>query len=239
MERGETRQPDGYPDEINYDFGLTDEAAGSRSDIVNGEANWTLDPPPPDRLVEIGTKFKDQVHVNTLTAWWYARSMWNIPPLQQRESAAGGELPSSSREALVTIFSAARCCTAYHAAAGIPWPQAVLQLTQNAGRSGRLPDGKGETTRRESGTAGQEVTVVVEDSAIKSVGTYLQSVLSDLGYKASVKPISSNIQFTYIQNKQQRTDQRSQWYQDYPAASNFLNTVLGCNCFQSWLQFSR
>ena len=34
----------------------------------------------------------------------------------------------------------------------------------------------------------------------KSVGTYLQSVLNDLGYKASVKPISSNIQFTYIQN---------------------------------------
>ncbi|MGH6962624.1 MAG: ABC transporter substrate-binding protein, partial [Dongiaceae bacterium] len=54
-------QPDGYPDEINYDFGLTDEAAINA--IINGEADWTLDPPPPDRLVEIGTKYKDQVHV--------------------------------------------------------------------------------------------------------------------------------------------------------------------------------
>ena len=54
-------QPDGYPDEINYDFGLTDEAAINA--IINGEADWMFDPPPPDRLVEIGTKYKDQVHV--------------------------------------------------------------------------------------------------------------------------------------------------------------------------------
>ena len=47
-------QPDGYPDEIDYDFGLTDEAEINA--ISNGEADWTLDPPPADRLVEIGTQ---------------------------------------------------------------------------------------------------------------------------------------------------------------------------------------
>ena len=85
----------------------------------------------------------------------------------------------------------------------------------------------------ESGTAGQEVAVVVQDNTVdKSVGTYLQSVLSDLGYKASVKPISSNIQFTYIQNTNNNVQiSVSQWYQDYPAASNFLNILFGCDSF--------
>jgi len=53
----------------------------------------------------------------------------------------------------------------------------------------------------ESGTKGQKVTVIAEDNATsRAVGTYLQSVLSELGYDASVKAISPNIQFTYIQN---------------------------------------
>src|SRR5580693_4437302 len=66
----------------------------------------------------------------------------------------------------------------------------------------------------------------------KNVGTYIQSVLNDLGYKASVKPISSNIQFTYIQNTNNKVQiSISQWYQDYPAASDFLNVLLSCDSF--------
>ena len=71
----------------------------------------------------------------------------------------------------------------------------------------------------------------MQDNAVdKSVGTYLQSVLNDLGYKASVKAISSNIQFTYIQNTNNNVQiSVSQWYQDYPAASDFLNILFGCD----------
>jgi peptide/nickel transport system substrate-binding protein len=77
------------------------------------------------------------------------------------------------------------------------------------------------------------VTVIVQDNAVdKNVGTYLQSVLNDLGYKASVKAISSNIQFTYIQNTNNNVQiSVSQWYQDYPAASDFLNILFGCDSF--------
>ena len=57
-------------------------------------------------------------------------------------------------------------------------------------------------------------------------------MLNDLGYKASVKPISSNIQFTYIQNTNNNVQiSVSQWYQDYPAASDFLNILFGCGSF--------
>ena len=38
-------QPDGYPDEIAYDFGLTEEAAVTA--VPNGQADWMYDPPRP------------------------------------------------------------------------------------------------------------------------------------------------------------------------------------------------
>ena len=57
-------------------------------------------------------------------------------------------------------------------------------------------------------------------------------MLNELGYKASVKSISSNIQFTYIQNTNNKVQiSIAQWYQDYPAASDFLNVLLSCDSF--------
>ena len=94
-------QPDGYPDEIHYDFGLTDEAAITA--IANGEADWTLDPPPPDRLVELGTKYQDQVHINTLTAWWYAPMNVNIPPFNNEKARQAVNF-AVDRNQLVSLF---------------------------------------------------------------------------------------------------------------------------------------
>ena len=85
----------------------------------------------------------------------------------------------------------------------------------------------------ESGTKGQKVAVIVEDTAIsKSIGVYLQSMLKELGYDADVKPISPNLQFTYIQNTKNKVQMSvTQWYQDYPAASDFLYVLFGCESF--------
>jgi len=57
-------------------------------------------------------------------------------------------------------------------------------------------------------------------------------VLKSIGYDASVKAISQNIQFTYIQNTKNNVQiSVTQWYQDYPAASDFLNVLFGCDSF--------
>ena len=81
--------------------------------------------------------------------------------------------------------------------------------------------------------AGAAVGIVVSDDDVnKSMGVYLQSVLNSIGYKATVKAISGNIQFTYIQNTKNKVQiSVTQWYQDYPAASDFLNVLLGCASF--------
>ena len=74
---------------------------------------------------------------------------------------------------------------------------------------------------KESGTAGQKVGIVVSDDEVnKQMGEYIQSVLNQIGYKATLKPISGNIQFTYIQNTKNKVQiSVSQWYQDFPTAT--------------------
>jgi peptide/nickel transport system substrate-binding protein len=74
--------------------------------------------------------------------------------------------------------------------------------------------------------------VAQNDPVDEAVGEYIQSVLNSIGYKASIKPLSQNIEFNYIQNTNNKVQiSVTQWYQDYPAASDFLKVLLGCANF--------
>ncbi|MFL5338265.1 MAG: ABC transporter substrate-binding protein, partial [Geminicoccaceae bacterium] len=227
-------QPDGFPDEIVYDFGLTEEAQVSA--VANGQADWMYDPPPTDRLAEIGTKYQKQVHVTPLTAMWYAPMNTRLAPfdnLKARQAVAY----AIDRKALVNLFGgpilASPVCQVLPP--GFPGNQPYCPFTKDPDTKWTAPDlAKAKQLMQESGAVGQEVTIIVQDVTVdRNVGVYLQSVLNDLGFKASVKAISSNIQFTYIQNTNNKVQMSvSQWYQDYPAASDFLNVLFGCDSFR-------
>ena len=229
----EEAQPDGYPDVIQYDFGLTDEAEVTA--VQNGEADWMLDQPPTDRLGEIGTTYKDQVHITPLTAWWYAPMNTNIPPFDNVLARQAVNF-ALDRTTLVNLFGgpvlAAPVCQVLPP--GFPGHEPYCPYTLDPGAAWSAPDvEKARALVAESGTAGQTVTIIAEDTAVsKAIGTYMQSVLTDIGYVAEVKPISPNIQFTYIQNTNNKVQiSITQWYQDYPAASDFLNILFGCSSF--------
>jgi len=226
-------QPDGYPDQIRYDFGLTQEAQITA--IENGQSDWTLDQPPPDRLAEMGTKYKNQVHINTLTAMWYVPMNVNIPPFNNLKARLAVNY-AIDRNVTVKLFGgkvlAQPSCQVLPP--GFPGYEPYCPYTKHPGTKWSAPDlAKARRLVKESGTAGQKVTIIVQDLTVdKSVGTYLQTVLKSIGYDASVKALSQNIQFTYIQNTNNKVQiSVTQWYQDYPAPSDFLNVLLGCNTF--------
>jgi peptide/nickel transport system substrate-binding protein len=229
----EQAQPDGYPDVVQYDFGPTEEAQVTA--VQNGEADWMFDEPPADRLAEMGTKNKDQVHVTPLTAWWYAPMNVNLAPFDNVKARQAFNY-ALDRKALVNLFGgpvlASPVCQVLPP--GFPGHVDYCPYTKDPGAKWSAPDmEKAKKLVEESGTKGQKVSIVVEDKAVaKSIGVYMQSVLTELGYVADVKPISSNIQFTYIQNTNNKVQVSvSQWYQDYPAASDFLNILFGCASF--------
>ena len=229
----EDAQPDGYPDVIQYDVGLTDEAQVTA--VQNGEADWMFDQVPTDRLGEVGTKFQKQVFLTPLTAWWYAPMNTNLAPFDNIKARQAVNF-AIDRSALVKLFGgpalASPVCQVLPP--GFPGHVDYCPYTKDPGAKWSAPDlEKAKQLVEESGTKGAKVTIIAEDSAVsKSIGTYMQSVLSDIGYVVDVKPISTNIQFTYIQNTNNKVQMSiTQWYQDYPAASDFLNILFGCASF--------
>lgn len=230
----EEAQPDAYPDTVQYDYGLSEEAAVTA--IQNGEADWMFDAIPSDRLGELGTKYMDQLHISPLSAWWYAPLNTQLAPFNN-EKARQAVAYAVDRNTLVKLFGgkvlASPVCQVLPP--DFPGHEDYCPFTKNPGAKWSAPDvEKAKQLVEESGTKGQKVTIIVEDTAIsRSIGVYLQSVLTDIGYVADVKPISSNIQFTYIQNTNNKVQMSvSQWYKDYPAASDFLNILFSCSSFR-------
>ncbi len=226
-------QPQGYPDEIDETFGLTVESEVTA--IENGQADWVFDPPPADRLNEIGTKYADQAHVNTLTAFWYLAMNTNIAPFDNLKARQAVNW-AVDRNSVVRLYGgpnlASPACTILPP--GFPGHVDTCDYTKGGGSVWKAPDlDKAKQLVQESGTAGTKVGVVVTDDEVnKAIGEYVQSALNSIGYQATLKPISGNIQFTYIQNTNNKVQiSLSSWYQDYPAASDFLNVLLSCESF--------
>ena len=85
---------------------------------------------------------------------------------------------------------------------------------------------------QQSGTAGTKVIVdSTSDQVGKALAAQMVSDLNSIGYKASTQLLSASIQYPFIQNSSNSGKWNvgySSWYQDYPAASDFLNVLLGC-----------
>jgi peptide/nickel transport system substrate-binding protein len=226
-------QPQTYADEIDETFGLSVEA--EITSVQNGQADWVFDAPPADRLNELGTKYADQVHVNSLTAFWYLTLNVNIAPFNNQLARQAINW-AVDRTAMVQLYGgpnlAQPVCTILPP--GFPGHADSCDYTKGGGTTWSAADlDKAKQLVQQSGTAGQEVGVVVQDDEVnKAMGEYLQSLLTQLGYKAKLKPLSSNIQFTYIQNTNNKVQLAlTSWYQDYPAASDFINVLLSCASF--------
>ena len=226
-------QPDGYPDEIDYSFGLQDEAEVTA--VLNNQFDWMFDETPLDRLSELGSKHRTLLHVHPLLAYYYAPMNVNIAPfnnLKARQAVAY----AVDRNAMVKLWGGPNLASplCQQLPAGMPGFQPYCPFTKNPTTAGKwtAPDlAKAKQLVQESGTKGQKVTLVSSDKVKeKSIGEYLASVLRTIGYDAQPKALSSNIQYPYIQNSKNSVQiSLTDWYQDYPAASDFIYVLFSCD----------
>ena len=226
-------QPAGYVDEIDYTFGPKPEDEVTA--IENGEQDWMFDSPPSDRLPEMATKFPNQIHINPLFAIFYAPMNVNIAPFNNKDARLAVNY-AINRASAVKIYGGPRLAVpnCQILPPGFPGYKPYCPYTKNPGTKWSAPDmAKAKALMQKSGQIGQKVTVIADDQNVDpALGTYLVSVLNELGFKATLKVISANIQFTYIQNTKNNVQiSISQWYQDYPAASDFINVLLSCGSF--------
>ncbi|WP_086642856.1 ABC transporter substrate-binding protein [Acetobacter sp. DsW_063] len=234
----EEAQPDGYADTILYTFGVPDEAAVTA--VENGQYDWMYDPIPLDRLGELGARHTAQTHVDPHPMAFFAPMNVNIPPFDN-EKARQAVNYAMGRKAMVIFYGgpalARPLCDMI--------PSSIVGHTDACPYSAGAdfdrpaprwvaPDiAKARALVRESGTAGQKVTVVVGNGTVDlAMGNYLRNTLQDIGYQASVRALSPGVMFSYIQNSSNHVQiSIKSWAADYPSPSNFLDDLLGCENF--------
>jgi peptide/nickel transport system substrate-binding protein len=228
-------QPAGYPNEIIEKYGL--QVSDEVTEVENGEANEVFDGDqiPSDQLTQLNSpKYAGQVHVNTLTADWYMALNTKQPPFNNLDARQAINY-AANRSAYVKIAGgpslAVPACQILPP--NFPSYTAYCPYTTGAQTVWSGPNlAKAKALVKASGTAGDKVVV---DGTNDQVGTALvEQMISDLdsiGYKASPQLLSASIQYPYVQNSSNATKWNvawSAWYQDYPAAADFLNVLLGC-----------
>jgi peptide/nickel transport system substrate-binding protein len=225
-------QPDGYVDRIEMKVGLTLE--DQTTQVANGQADWMYDQPPADRLNEVATKYPDRVHINPTTQMYYMALNTKVAPFNDLKVRQALNY-ATDRNAVIGIFGGPRLAqpSCQTLPPNFPGYQPYCPYTKDAG-SGRWtgPDlAKAKQLISESGTQGTKVSVIsTPDSATKDQSLYFVSLLKQLGYKASLKTLSSSVQYSYVQDSRNKPQiSLTYWVPDYVSAGNFLTISVGCD----------
>jgi peptide/nickel transport system substrate-binding protein len=231
-------QPNGYPNEILIKFGNTVE--NEVTAVENGQADFVFDQDgiPADRLNEISTKYASQAQVNSLTADYYFALNVNIPPFNNLQARQAANY-AVDRGAMVKIYGGPQLAapTCQVLPPNFPGYKPYCPYTKGGSSTTTkwtAPDiAKAKQLLQSAGLTGAKVAVVgTTDEVGKALTLQLVSDLNKAGFSASSKLLQPGPQYPYIQNSDNNVQVGySQWYQDYPAASDFLNVLLGCSNF--------
>jgi peptide/nickel transport system substrate-binding protein len=217
-------QPAAVTDGVEYSFGL--EAEAEVTSVLNGQADWMYDGVPPDRLAEVA-QHPALVHIDPAAAIMFVALNVHEAPFNDVRVRRAFNM-AVDRDAVVRLvgghgMAAPLCQVVPPGLAGYvpycPYPHDVVAARRLVA---------------ETGTAGQAVTLVVDDAATsRALGTYLVQVLGDLGYRARMQALSGNVEFSYIQNSNNHVQASlTGWYADYPSASNIIAGNFGCAAFR-------
>jgi peptide/nickel transport system substrate-binding protein len=230
-------QPQGYPNEISWQLGL--QADAEVTNVENGNADWMFEQPPPGRLNEIATKYKSQVHINPLTAtYWFFMNV-NQPPFNNLKVRQALNY-AVDRNATIKLYGGPALAqpTCQVLPPNFPGYSQYCPYTKSPAAGGKGPWTAPDMTKAkqliaQSGTKGQNVTVWSETTTLsKSEGEYIVSLLNQLGYHASLKSLDRGVYFDTVDNSSNKAQIGWwDWYQDYPAASDFINTLLSCSAY--------
>ncbi|CEF40230.1 peptide ABC transporter periplasmic protein [Acetobacter senegalensis] len=228
-------QPAGYPDHIRLTFGLEPESEVTA--IENNQYDWMYEDVPLDRLGEVGSRYAAQVQLYTLLLYYYAALNTTLPPFNSLKARQALNY-AVNRHAMVIYHGgpavAVPLCQLLPE--GAPAHQSSCAYTKGASPehpAARWQAPDLETARRlvrESGTAGQKVTIVAPlDGRYGSMAMELRSTLAAIGYDAVVRSMTQTVQFPYVQNSDNHVQVAlTGWQADYPSAGGILHTLYSC-----------
>ncbi len=232
-------QPPGYPNQMLIKFGLSLEADVTQ--VENNQADGILSTTglPTDRLNEISTRFASQTHVDPVPAIFYMALNTRVAPFNDVHVRQALNY-ATDRNAAVKVVGGPRLAvpSCQILPPNFPGYQPYCPYTANPAVGGRGawtgPDvAKAKQLISASHTQGMKVTIVNPNVPLgQATGLYFVSLLNQLGYKATLKQLAPAVQDPLVKNSRNKVQMSFQvWYLDYPAASDFLNVLMGCGSF--------
>ena len=218
-------QPDGYPDRIVLDLGLTPAQAAER--VAQGRADLTWHDPPPGTVDSLAARYPTQLHSNAGKFTYYLALNTTMPPFNDqrarralaywinRSDLAGDPTGTGYGQVTCQVLPpnfyghVTYCPYTSHPGDLRPWSAPDLEKAQ------RLV--------RESGTRGMRVSVVSprDNPGIATLRRVVET-LDGLGYRASLDVVDD-----WPGNSFQVT--LAGWGADYPAASNDVYQLGTCH----------
>ena len=220
-------QPDGYPDRIVWRIGTSTETATTT--VEHRAADYTIDPPPEDRLNEVQTRFASQLHVEPNDVTIEIGLNTRVAPFTDLRVRRALNF-AIDRAKLARLLGQDSSPTCQELAPYIPGYQRYCPYTLNANRTQAwsAPDlAKAKTLIAASGTRGTPITIWSAPGYLTdftAAGRYLVSLLDRLGYPAHLKSVSSGSDlFSLVSDPRTRAQAYlSVLAPNYPAASEFL-----------------
>jgi peptide/nickel transport system substrate-binding protein len=211
--------PSGHMDKINIT--LVRNPSTQVNNIEQGKTDWMQTAPPPDRYPEVkskyeGTQFRVQSTINTYFFWMNTTK----PPfddLKVRQAVNYAVDPA----ALERIYVGTIAGTQQILPPGMPGYEKFELYPHNLA--------KAKAMIKEANPSDMDVTVWGDnESENEAAVTYYNDVLSQLGFKTTLKVINADNYFTVIGNMTtpELDTGWADWFQDYPHPNDFFQPLL-------------
>jgi peptide/nickel transport system substrate-binding protein len=223
-------RPDGYPDQIVWRIGASPSAAVTA--VEQDRADYTVDSPPPDRLVEVQTRFAGQLKANPndITAVLFLNT--HTPPFNDLRVRRALNYAVDRRRVAGLIGQASQP-TCQLLPPFVPGYERYCPFTLGPNRSGawNAPDlARARALIGASHTRGTKVTIWSQPSLgidYTAAGRYLASLLDRLGYRSQLTSSSALAPDTPDWWRQGQAAFQTA-APGSPAASEFIHAYLAC-----------
>jgi len=194
-------------------------------DVINGDLDYSHDPPPADLLPEVQAKNKDRYREFTVADIRYFWMNVRVAPFDNEKvrQAVGFAIDKRALSRIYGGLLEPTCnfipptMQGYEKLDPCPW-----------GDPNAAPDvEKAKQLIEESGEKGAEVTVWGNtDNPTPKTTEYYADVLNEIGLKAKPKIIDAGVYFSTIGNAKTKAQTGyAGWFQDFPHPANFFQIV--------------
>jgi peptide/nickel transport system substrate-binding protein len=223
-----TARPDGFPDHIVWRLGS--DATRMAAEVLGGRADLMLASPDPDQFTTLASNHAGQLEVTPAPATWrmsfntraapfdnvLVRRAVNFAVDRRKVQGLIGYDTTPTCQVMPTNFPGYAPYCPYTRSPGVAWTAPNLQLAKKL--------------VNRSGTTGMKVAVWATPVLFEPVGRYFTDLLNELGFRATLKVVSSGSYFAALFGRPRRSQIAfTGWTTDYPAASGFIGALAGCS----------